>query len=442
MWLWVYLVTHSIRNAAEDIEDSQKLREIFWAIPEDLKDYFKRIIEQVGHDYRQEMARYFLVTIFELQPLPLYAFYLLNEEKEHPNYALSASTSELSDDHVREVGKDWKPRLKSRCSDLLIVTDGPHPVFLIQSVDFLHRTVRDFLMDSYQNDLTKELKAPFVAPISLCRIILFFLKKQPRHDPRSPAHLNRMIGLVDELLCYAREAEIHEQFQSSMMSPVAEIHHEVDRVNTALMKGATQTGNHWTNARDPPRSRGQDEYRERGNCNYIALMIQARLVKYVRACLEVNPGRCFKDGRPLLDYALRPRRITPIDVPYHSQRDEPNIDLDMVDLILEKGANPNQVVHSHDDRTVWALFLISCQESVQRAEATDISREAWHEACRKLVERGARNDCLGPGAVQQILFTVFTADQASLLSRRMEQLERDRLAAGIWAQFRGILGMS
>lgn len=271
--------------------------------------------------------------------------------------------------------------------------------------------------------------------MSLCRIMLFFLKKQPRRDLASSEHYNRIIGLVDDLLYYAREAEIHEQFQGSTTSPVAEILDEVDRVNTALMKGATRRGNHWTNARDPPRSRGQDEYRENGNCNYIALMIQARLVKHVRGCLEADLKNCLKNGRPLLDYALRPRRIMPIDVPYHSQRAEANIDLDMVDLILEKGAKPNQVVHSHEDHTVWALFLISCRESVRRAEVTDISREAWYRACKMLIERGARHDCLGSEGVQQILYAVFTDVQASHLLQRMEQLERERLAANTWGQW-------
>ena len=102
---------------------------------------------------------------------------------------------------------------------------------------------------------------------------------------------------------------------SNNYSPVTDILNEVERVN---VHNTPTLDNHWTHMRDSPAPRGYDEYREGGNCKFLALAVQARLVKYVRAKLDAEPSQIKKAGRPLLDYALRPRRVTPISMPYHS----------------------------------------------------------------------------------------------------------------------------
>lgn len=44
-------------------------------------------------------------------------------------------------------------RIQNRCGDLLVVSDTSHPIFLRSPVDFLYRTVRDFLLDCYYKRL-------------------------------------------------------------------------------------------------------------------------------------------------------------------------------------------------------------------------------------------------------------------------------------------------
>ncbi|KAM0417169.1 hypothetical protein ACHAPT_012806 [Fusarium lateritium] len=141
VWLWVHLVTRDIIRAAEKQESPRKLREIVNGFPRQLEDYFAHIISRVDPLFRKEMARSFLITIFEVQPPPLYAFYLLDEEDKDLNYALKANISELPAADVIRVGADWRVKIRNRCSDLLTVGEGEHPVFLMQPVDFLHRTV-------------------------------------------------------------------------------------------------------------------------------------------------------------------------------------------------------------------------------------------------------------------------------------------------------------
>ncbi|KAH6955665.1 hypothetical protein BKA56DRAFT_503443 [Ilyonectria sp. MPI-CAGE-AT-0026] len=442
VWLWVYLVTRDLVYAANRHESFEKLQEIVNGFPKDLEAYFTQIISRVRPTFRDEMARIFLITLQEVQPLPLFAFSLLEKEVSDPEYAVRAETLPLDNQMASETDKIWTIRLQNRCSDLLVVNEGYHPIFLLHPVDFLHRTVRDFLKDCYYQQLVSELVIPFNPPISLCRMMLFLLKKQPSGDFRRVVARNRLISLVDELLYYAREAEKLEikGDGTETKAHVEDLLDEVDRVNTICTRGFMKK--HWTHIRDSPRTRGLDEYREGGNCNWLALTVQARLVGYVRAKLEADPRQIRKPGRPLLDYALRPRRVMPLKMPYHSQRDEANIDLDMVLLLLEKGASPNQPVHLNDSRSVWELFLISCWESVSRGEASDASRRAWYAASDQLLDCGARGDhfqfssddaeSLPP--VKTVMHAVFGREAGEKLVAKMEaQAAQDRQRAeGTW----------
>lgn len=390
VWLWVYLITRDIVNAVNHDESSKKLKQIIEEFPKDLEGYFEAVIEKIQPPYKREMAQIFLITLEEVQPLPLYAFSLLEKEEQDQDYAIKAPMSPISDTELLEIETPWKSRILNRCGDLLLVSPGDHPIFLRNAVDFMHRTVRDFLQKYYLQKLHSVLNGQKYYPLlSLCNMNLFLLKKLPDNDLSNPklrkAAIRQTIGLVDELLYYAHELE-----QVEMSSQLVKILDEVDRVNCVH---ARNLRNHWTHARDSPVAVGLDEYREGGNCNFLALTVQARLVQYVRATLQSNRQRIQKRGRPLLDYALRPRRVTAIRMPYHSERDDPSVDVTMVQLLLDYGASPNQKVHLNDGRTVWALFLLSMWETVNCGEGSPSLTRAWYAACELLVQRGADIDC-------------------------------------------------
>jgi hypothetical protein len=433
VWLWVYLVTRDLIHASNRHESFAKLQEILNGFPEDLEAYFTLIISRVKPSFRDEMARIFLITLQEVQPLPLFAFSLLEKEAFNLGYATKAEITPVNQAECAEIDKIWEVRLQNRCSDLLVVDHGDHPVFLSRPVDFLHRTVRDFLRDCYFKQLRAELAHDFNAPLSLCRMMLYLLKKQPRGF-HTPAAKNRLVSLVDEFLYYAREAEklgADAMMKGDAAAQLAEMLDELDRVGTTCARDSVR--GHWTHIRDPPQARGLDEYREGGNCNWLALAVQARLVGYVSSKLDEDPRRMSKAGRPLLDYALRPRRVMPLKMPHHSHRDEGNIDLDMVRVLLEKGADPNQAVHLNDSRSVWVLFLVSCYESVARGEATDASKRAWATAYELLLDNGARRnksaftmsstaERLPP--LRDMLTFIFGAEVGARLLAKRDELER------------------
>ena len=435
VWLWVFLVTNDMVKEVNKNEGIDTLREIVARFPDDLHEYFETMIMRVPKLHRPDMARILLIAVEEVQPLPLYAFALLEKEKKDVDYVLKAPMEPIQKYKTEQEYVALKDRLRNRCSDLLVV-DDEHPMFLNEhSVDFLHRTVRDFLRDY---DLKAHLPTDSFQPlVSLSRICLGLLKAVPVDNFRDISTVNIIIGLTDELLYYAREAEI--RCSADQYKPMISILDEVDKVNSLHARGVR---NHWTHARDSPRPNGLDKYEEGGNCNFLALTVQSHLVEYVRTKLQASPERLRKLGRPLLDYALRPRRVTPIGMPYHHIRDDPSICVEMVEMLLSPAikADPNQRLPLYDNCSVWTLFLISIAETHKRnstsGNPTDSSLStAWFVACQKLIEAGARSDGVKAAEASfeplrysvssSILEFIFEYEQASKLNRTISELEAE-----------------
>lgn len=387
VWLWVYLVTHDLVHCVNRNEDIDKLLDIVSKFPPDLESYFKHIIERIKPAFREEMAQIFLIAVDEVQPLPLFAFSLLQREKGNIDYAVSSPISPLSKQDLENSDETWKARIQNRGSDLLVVSDGEHPTFLHHPVDFLHRTVRDFLRDCYYESLLKQVSPAFNPLVSLCRMMVFLLKSLPPVDLRKEESITQLIKLVDELLYYAHEVE--KRYPESQHS--ATVYNLLDEADRTCSTHGRSIGTHWTNVRDSATTRGYDEYREGRECNFLALAIQARLSGYVALKLS-DPRAMQKRGRPLLDYALRPRRVTPLLLQYHSRRDDSIVDADMVRLLLDHGADPNQKVHLNEGRTVWQLFLLSCYEAARRGQSSPSLIAVWSRVSEQLITEGAELD--------------------------------------------------
>jgi hypothetical protein len=92
VWLWVTFVTRNILLEVNKNEGVTTPRRIVDEFPADLEECFKLIIDGVKERHQEEMAQIFLVTVHELQPLPLYAFPLLKEERNHPGHVLRVSS--------------------------------------------------------------------------------------------------------------------------------------------------------------------------------------------------------------------------------------------------------------------------------------------------------------------------------------------------------------
>ncbi|KAK3678944.1 hypothetical protein LTR78_001397 [Recurvomyces mirabilis] len=180
--LWVFLVARSLLDGLTEEDDIHMLQVRLDALPPSLEDYFALMLKSIDAAYRKYTARALLLACHATQPLPTLAYYHLNVELNNPHYAIKApvqtdSSSEL-DAHRRGV-ISW---INKWCRDLLEVSPirwGSDPLGLLQDyrVDFLHRTVRDFLADEgMQTTFARDAGADYNPRLSLCRSYLMLAK--------------------------------------------------------------------------------------------------------------------------------------------------------------------------------------------------------------------------------------------------------------------------
>ncbi|KXH68832.1 hypothetical protein CSAL01_00100 [Colletotrichum salicis] len=105
--------------------------------------------------------------------------------------------------------------------------------------------------------------------------------------------------------------------------------------------------------------------------NFLASSIQARLSLYAKHKINLDPDQVKKkSGRPLLDYALRPITVTPLQLP--TQEDPVGA---MVEFLLRNGADPNQRVELYGGKTPWQLFLSVCYGHGLQADKLNLEED-------------------------------------------------------------------
>ena len=455
VWLWVYLV---VRNLLRDIKGEEEypfLQRRLDSFPQELEQYFAKMLNNIDRIYLEETSEIFLLTIEAVKPLPVLAFKMLALIRDNAEYALESKIQPVHHAEAVELRSKWERLINSRCKDLLeITTRADEPTFLRYRVDFLHRTVRDFLRDNYQKELRARADQRFDSIRTLCDIFLALVKSLPIAD-QFIARLDQLFGLVDELLYYAREMQLNSGESNERLL------NELDRV--CAVHGQS-CGSHWTNARDP--SRTSKWLKEYGQCNFVALAIQSRLSAYVKAYLRSHPDALEnKRGRPLLDYALRPVRVMPESLQYQKQYAGSMIDIPTIRLLLSYGADPNQRISIYENQSVWGLFLGMCYASADRA-SPHVKATIW-EAFEILIHSGAninvritlphkakfhnvgttsryKQDVLAEKeqrvlTIYDVVNTLFGEHQLPLLTSLIAETSEQRsdLAAGTWWRWLG-----
>ncbi|KAE8375567.1 hypothetical protein BDV26DRAFT_294952 [Aspergillus bertholletiae] len=357
VWLWVFLVVRDLLRDITARETYGTLEARLNSLPQELNEYFSRIMERIDPFFRPDTARIFLIAVDSARPFPLYALKFLEMDSKNENYALELQSEGITAGELSTVCRDWRPRLQTRCGDLLTIhTDNSEDVFYRTTVDFIHRTARDFLRDNHHTMLQTFVPKGFNGKKTLCRMLLAMLKIYPMETFRQAS--NGLFSLVDEVLYYASELELLNQGASQF--PI------LDEIDDVMSVYSAAELNHWTNGRDSPTNTRYVQWIERGQCSYLALAVQARLRQYIEYVLDLKPFRLKKNGRPLLDYALRPTRVTPSDLPYNHEREYAGIDADLVTALLVRGADPNEHIHTYGGQTPWELFVLFCYERCKR----------------------------------------------------------------------------
>jgi hypothetical protein len=148
VFLWVYLVVASLIQGMTEGDSIVALQTRLEEIPDDLQKYFRQMIDSIPLQHRPLAAAYFsiLTTVEDLVITLLSLSYL---EEATPDFLEHCCVEPAPRTLVEARKRSMARRLASRCKGLIQVNKVPSSVsgsFSDHHVDFLHRTVRDFLL--------------------------------------------------------------------------------------------------------------------------------------------------------------------------------------------------------------------------------------------------------------------------------------------------------
>ncbi|KAI8623177.1 hypothetical protein F5Y19DRAFT_459429 [Xylariaceae sp. FL1651] len=190
VFLWVYLVTRSFQDGLTNGDRLADLRRRLRAIPTNLPEYYERImVSDVSPFYRAQCAQFF-ATALEWRGRPsLIAFWFIGEVDEDSEYPFKLDAQPLTLDQVEKRLQDMRKRLNARCKGLLEVQNvdentghGRQPFhrFFNQTVRFLHRSVRDFLLRPETQGILQSWTALDFNPHEMiCKALLAQIKTAP-----------------------------------------------------------------------------------------------------------------------------------------------------------------------------------------------------------------------------------------------------------------------
>lgn len=364
VFLWVYLVVKSFLEGiryADTVEDMQLRLETF---PPDLDDYFRHILEDVPQIYRRKTAQMFSLATAAEVPMPLMIYSFADDLDRDICFAVNAKKRSMTKAEIAARNEQLPPRLDGRSKGLLeVVTVATESTYFKFEVDFLHRTVRDFLRASDIEDMFNQaLVKTFNPSRILCNAHLAMLKMAPRWADEM--NDDRLLDTVEGFFTFASHVQ-----QSG--DDLNELHRTICEASSLLVM--------------PGHIKAQWELDPK--VEFLVMAIQAGLVQYVDCNLS---NLRFRPKRSYLEYALQ--------LPWKKKRfnGEWELSPSMISCLLRHGESPNQ-------GGLWTKFLRRVEK--QR----DLHTHEVFETCKILVLEGGAH-----------LSTVFLEEFSSKFSSKAE----------------------
>jgi len=147
VFLWVYLAMKQLRaelstcGNPEDLELAD-LRDRLRHLPDNLRDYFKTIMDNTDECYRGHMARLLLLMQLNAKPIPTIAAKFLENDLQNPTF--TSKLLPLGYDEVLALDRRGKSLARKWCSDL-VELQSERSDLRLHSVRFAHRSIADYL---------------------------------------------------------------------------------------------------------------------------------------------------------------------------------------------------------------------------------------------------------------------------------------------------------
>lgn len=363
VFLWVFLVVRSLLRGLGKRDGIAVLKKRVDLLPKDLDQYFTRMLDNIEQTYRDETSRLLLVATTASEPLPVVALDFLHLEKQDPGYAVRGNFPPIYDRVLKFKAVEWKERINSTCTDLMEVhVWNVGDQFMRARVEFLHRSVRDFLLQGHIDKLLLDrIEPPFDPRTSLCRIHVALIKSLPMEQGYA-TQARTISKLCSAFVDYARSAEIYNAVADAELN---------DALDSYISQHTSRLDKHWTDQSRGRNPAPADPFLMFALSHGLYLYAEQRIVRK-----DVSTQNAF--GKELLQYALS----SPEDTDPVLRKHRTRLSLLIVDMVLETGQSPNEQMNGDGRKTLWTRFIEWCCEREARRE--------WDEdiesSCTRLLE--------------------------------------------------------
>jgi hypothetical protein len=366
VFLWVYLVVLSLLRGFRNRDHVRMLRERLEQIPSDLDAFFKQMLTQIEPEYRPQSAAIFQVTMDVPDRLSLMTLSFLDEDKV--NFGIDAPIKIASPSEVAADLETTAIRLKVRCKDFLEVHKIKNRgLFTTHYIDFLHRTVRDFLhtSDVEQILLSYPHRKEINSNAYQANALLAQIKMLDFQNDTTLSTVSEFVSLSRELMIIPEEypAQRSSKILSELEKVLVEFHRRHRQARNILDAQILRS--------EASFATWQDEDSVSGIEVLLGYAARWNMQEFVMQTVGKNLPKL---NTSLLSHAMEKDNI--LDTPAQ-QFAAPKPEL--IDFLLNLGENPNQKSATFPGQTVWNVFL----ERIPRPNGTNtIEKLQYYDGVR------------------------------------------------------------
>ncbi|ERS98115.1 hypothetical protein HMPREF1624_04895 [Sporothrix schenckii ATCC 58251] len=350
VFLWAFLVSKSLRDGVIDGDTFDDIKRRLKAMPTELEPFFKHMLGRVDAVHHTYMAHALLAAVdADDSTLGLRVYHVLEYELDDPNYALTwPADSDIARFESRlDLADACRRRVNARCGGLL------HCVNL--HVQFIHRTVYDFLKTRAMRDYLESKAMPGFAPtVAILKAVSFLFRCAARMVATSIyiADVTYMEQLSLQSLTYAGLAWTEdEKTTTRLLDAMSNVQQEEPFGTSSTLQVAVEMiANNRVffkaDVDDPSPSSGpkariakEPMLPSRGLRHAF---LDPHVTPYVVAKLRSNPAYFDASGVSLLGTAVRHLGW---------------IDARLVTVFLEAGCDPNErILSGHATMSPWNVL--------------------------------------------------------------------------------------
>jgi hypothetical protein len=374
VFLWVQLVVSSLLEGLRNGDEIEDLQRRLHELPTDLEALYRHMWNRIPAQYRSKASR--LLQLVETATSEggrvsvLGVSFAVETDEEA---VFRCPVAPLTEDEMTARYEAARVQISSRCMGLVEInhlTFAPSPLngggafntdlydnvleyskFKHPHVVFIHRTISEFIASPDVRDKLRDAAPDFSPTTAILRSAVHRIKTYMFQGIKPAGMPKSLESLVYYALFTASQAEsATKQAQSRLLL----------ELDTAMAQHAQayfpSHQGHWTDYLVEQGDVGSFEREStalaKSRNTFLSLAVRHGLVHFVRDQFTASSppaARIEKEGRPLLDYALRPYTLNPrLHAFAMSRRPE------LVEFLLERGCDPNE---EYKGASLWTWFL-------------------------------------------------------------------------------------